>query len=210
MSAERISIPGTCWWTTDYALVSVVDDEGCPAESLGTPITITVGAVYVSATITAGADICEGEDAEIRLVSVGGAPPYTYEITGDLAPAGEFDVYAADTTLTIAGLGVGVHNYNLITARDVCGNNAASILNSPDGLEVFEVPVITATNNADPICNGDDTDIDLSTTVLGTIYNWTVSDNMPGGSSWIGGNAPSNGSFHRCGGRLYPGTDPAA
>ena len=182
---------------TDYALVSVVDDEGCPAESLGTPITITVGAIYVSATITAGVDICEGDDAEIQLTSVGGAPPYTYEFTGAGAPVGEFTVYAADTTITLAGLAVGSHSYNLITARDVCGNNAASILNTPDALEVFEVPVITAVNNADPICNGDDTDIDLSSTVNGTIYSWTIIAGA--GAPWVGGNAPSAGNFTEAG-----------
>ncbi len=191
---------GILFADTDYAMVSAVDDNGCPAESLGTPITVTVGAAYVSATITVGSSICEGEDATIQLFSVGGAPPYTYEITGDNTPAGEFDVYTNDTTLTIAGLGLGVHNYNLITARDVCLSPAGSILNSPDGLVVFEIPVITATNNADPICNGDDTDIDLTTTVISTIYDWTVSDNMPGGSSWIGGNSPSDGNFTDVGG----------
>ena len=71
-----------------------------------------------------------------NLISVGGAPPYTYTITGDNAPA-PFDVMSNDTTINIAGLGVGVHKYTLLRCGGCLYKQSPGGIGTSDGLEVF-------------------------------------------------------------------------
>jgi len=59
-----------------YTLTSVVDADGCNAQSLGTPITVTVGAALVDATISGSGDGCDGSASWFSLNVNGGAPPY--------------------------------------------------------------------------------------------------------------------------------------
>ncbi|MBK7488920.1 MAG: hypothetical protein IPI74_03725 [Bacteroidales bacterium] len=69
-----------------YILTSVVDADDCNAQSLGSSITITVGAALTGATISGSGDGCDGSSSWFSLIVNGGAPPFrvTYTLDGGL------------------------------------------------------------------------------------------------------------------------------
>ncbi len=154
-------------------------------------ITITVGASYDDAFLTPGADVCFGTDGSLRIQSSGGAPPYTYTITGDNAPA-PFDVMSNDTTIYIAGLSAGTHSYVLTDAEDNCTNHPPTVPKPAVEFDVDPIPVITSTNNAATVCNNGSTNIDLTASVDATEISWTITAGS--GASWNAGKAPVAGS----------------
>jgi PKD repeat protein len=175
---------------TEYIITSVTDANNCPVESTGTPITILVGSIPVSAVIGGSTGGCDGVSSTISVTITGGAPPYTLQITGH----GPVNNYYSGTPIDLGILAIGTHNFTLTSVVDDCGNFVpAGGLSGPHTIIIDEVPSAAATANNSPIlCNDGTTDIVLQSTVPGTDFVWTVS--YPGGVSWVAGKAPEDGS----------------
>jgi len=174
-----------------YTLTSVVDGDGCNAQSLGTPITVTVGAALVDATISGSGDACDGASSWFSLNVNGGAPPYvvtyTYDGGGNTVVAG----YNNDDHIDLGTPAVGPHTVHIVSIQDACLDLVPS-LPADYSFAIYAIPNAGATvNNTTELCNGGTTDIVLQSTVPNTDFTWTVS-NLPA-VTWV--NAPAGGTI---------------
>jgi len=180
--------------TYTYTLTSVVDANGCNAQSLGTSIVITVGSSPTAATLVGSGDACNGASSWIRSVITGGAPPYivTYTRNGVAQPpAGS---YVSGSNIDLGVLPVGSYTYAITSVQDFCGNFVPGAgLPGPITITIYPIPSAAATTNNTPaICNNGNTDIILQSTVPLSDFVWTVS-NAPA-VTWVAGKAPTGGT----------------
>jgi hypothetical protein len=176
---------------TEYIITSVTDANNCPVESTGTPITIIVGSMPVSATIGGSAGGCDGVASTLSVTITGGAPPYSLVIDGH----GPVNNYYSGDPIDLGALGIGTHDYTLTSVQDACLNfvPGGGLPALPHSITIDAVPSAAATANNSPVlCNNGTTDIVLQSTVAGTDFVWTVS--YPGGVTWSAGKAPADGS----------------
>ncbi len=181
--------------TYTYTLTSVTDINGCPAESLGTPIVIDVGSTPSSAHITGSGDTCDGEESFIRFSITGGTPPYTviYEHNG--TAQSPISNYTSGTTHSLNILPVGPNNFRILSVKDDCGAPVplGGLPLSPYLITIHAIPSATSTvNNTPSVCYDGTTDIILQSSVPNTDFSWTVSHAPV--VTWISGKAPSDGS----------------
>ncbi|MDI9533350.1 MAG: hypothetical protein QM238_06825, partial [Bacteroidota bacterium] len=173
-----------------YILTSVVDADGCNAQSLGTSITITVGAALTSATISGSGDGCVGSSSWFSLIVNGGAPPFRVTYTLDGGPNTLYSDYNNGDQINLGTLAVGNHTVHIVSIQDACNDYVPSL----PGNYLFSInaiPDASATvNNTATICSGGATDIVLRSTVPSTNFAWTVS-NTPA-VTWT--SAPADGS----------------
>ncbi|MFZ5941413.1 MAG: PKD-like domain-containing protein [Bacteroidota bacterium] len=177
--------------TNTFSIVTVTDAKGCVVTSPSGTATIIVGSVPTFAELVGEDTICDGQTQPLAVNITGGAPPYAVEIDA----IGTINNYTSGSSIATGILPVGTHNYNLIQVTDNCGSSisgGAVNSNNPQQIVVNPIPVLSTTNNAPEICNGEDVDIDLNSTVAGTEYSWTVNDG--GGVTWTGGNNPIAGT----------------
>ncbi|MCE5348276.1 MAG: hypothetical protein LLG13_18575, partial [Bacteroidales bacterium] len=175
-----------------YALTSVTDNFGCPAQSVGTSITVTVGAELTGATLTGSGDACYGAASTLKSVITGGAPPYKLTITG--FPGSPVTGYTSgsDIPLTPPALSVGAHAYTLATVTDACLNSISPAVNYT--INIAGIPDITGTVPAtQPICSGSAATITLNSTVSSTKFTYTAASVPAAGYSWT--SAPAGGSI---------------
>ncbi|MGA1977623.1 MAG: PKD-like domain-containing protein, partial [Bacteroidales bacterium] len=175
-----------------YALTSVTDAYGCPTQSLGTNITVTVGAALTAATLTGSGDACYGAASTLKSVITGGAPPYTLTISGfSGSPVGAY-TSGSNIPLTPPALSVGAHLYTLTNVTDACTNSITP--NANYTINIAAIPDISATVPASQsICSGSAATITLNTTVPLTIFNYTVASVPSSGYTWS--SAPSAGTI---------------
>ena len=174
-----------------YALTSVTDAFGCQVQSLGTSITITVGAALASATFTTSGDACLGASSTMQSVITGGAPPYTLTITGYAGSpvAG----YTSGTNINLGALALGPHTYILTGVSDACGNNLGAGLPISRTININPIPNAAATvNNTPSICDNGTTDIVFHADVANSDFIYTVS-NFPA-VTWVVGKTPVGGT----------------
>jgi len=183
--------------TTVFALQSVTDANGCPAESLGTPITITVGSTPATATLTGSGDACSGATSWIRSVITGGAPPYTINYTRNGIAQPPITPYSSGTNFSLGVLPVGTYNYQITAVTDNCGNPVPpGSLPGVYTINIQPIPDASGTNPASQnICSNGTANITLNSTVPFTIFSWTVASVPAAGYSWTGGKDPVAGSI---------------
>ncbi|MGF1587445.1 MAG: hypothetical protein ACFCUM_19165, partial [Bacteroidales bacterium] len=182
---------GVLFSDTQYELTSVTDANGCPVESLGTPIDILVGAPPVSAEITGSGGGCVGISASLIVNIVGGAGPYEIIINGSVYSSN----YTSGDDLDLGVLAAGPHSFTLNSVEDACGNfvPGAGITGSPYSITIDPIPTAAGTVNNEPtICNNGTTDIDLHSDIAGSNISWTVSSTPA--VTWSPGKAPVDGS----------------
>ncbi len=181
-----------------YTLTSVVDANGCNAQSLGTSITVTVGAALVDAAISGSGNGCDGASSWFALNVNGGAPPYVVTYTFDGGANVVVAGYVNDTHIDLGTPAVGNHTVHIVSIRDAC-LNLVPVLPGDYTFSISAVPDAGATvNNTPVLCNGSTTDIVLQSTVPSTDFTWTVSDapavtwtNAPSGGTRVNGNNTS-------------------
>lgn len=182
--------------TYTYTLTSVTDINGCPAESLGSPIVINVGSPPSAATINGSDDACYGETSYINFTITGGKAPYTvsYEHNGIPQPA--ITNYISGTNHPLGVLDVGANSFRITSVFDDCLAlvPAGGISADPHVININEVPSADATaNNAPSICYDGNTDIVLQSTVANTDFTWTVSYDPA--TDWVSGKEPTGGNM---------------
>ena len=173
-----------------YILTSVVDADDCNAQSLGSSITITVGAALTGATISGSGDGCDGSSSWFSLIVNGGAPPFRVTYTLDGGPNTLYSGYNNGDHINLGTLGVNNHTVHIVSIQDACDDYVPTL--PGDYLfSINAIPDASATvNNTATICSGGATDIVLRSTVSSTDFAWTVS-NSPA-VTWT--SAPADGS----------------
>ncbi len=173
-----------------YILTSVVDANGCNAQSLGTSITVTVGAALTGATISGSGNGCNGTSSWFSLNVSGGAPPFRVTYTLDGGANTLYSGYNNGDHINLGTLGVGNHTIHIVSIQDAC-NNFVPSLPANYLFSINAIPDAGGTvNNTGIICSGSATDIVLQSTVASTNFTWTVS-NAPA-VTWT--NAPAGGT----------------
>ena len=175
-----------------YTLTSVVDANGCNAQSLGTSITVTVGAALTGATISGSGNDCSGASSWFALNVNGGAPPYAVTYTFDGGANTVVSGYVNGNHISIGTPAVGSHTVHVVSIQDAC----MSFVPSLPGDYTFNINAIpsaaSTVNNTPSICNNGTTDIILNASVPSSTFTWSVS-NAPA-VTWAGGKAPAGGS----------------
>ena len=182
---------------TTYALTSVTDNFGCPAQSLGTSILITVGSAPTVATLTGSGNGCFGTTSTIRSVITGGAPTYTINYTRNGIAQGPVTFYNSGTNINLGILPVGTYNYQITSVTDLCGNSVpVGGLPGVYTIVIDPVPDISGTvPAAQTICNDGSAAVTLNSTVNNTIFNYAVASVPAAGYSWTAGKNPVAGSI---------------
>jgi hypothetical protein len=175
---------------TEFVITSVTDANGCPVESTGTSITISVGSNPVSATLTGSGDDCEGTPSSLSVTINGGAPPYTVVIAGH----GTVSNYVSGTEIGLGVLGIGAHDFTVTSVTDLCGNTVpGGGLPGTYRINIEKIPSAAGTlNNLPVICNDGTTSIELASDVTETNFAWTVASSPA--VSWVAGKDPVAGS----------------
>jgi len=174
-----------------YQLTSVTDADGCNAQSLGTPITVTVGAALVNATISGSGNGCDGSSSWFALNVNGGAPPYQVTYTLDGGANAVVSGYNNNDHIDLGIPSVNTHTVHIVSIRDACLDLVPS-LPADYSFTIYPIPNAGGTvNNTAVLCNGGTTDIVLQSTVPSTDFTWTVA-NAPA-VTWT--NAPSGGTI---------------
>ena len=178
----------------EYELTSVTDFYGCPVQSTGTKITVTVGTLLSAASLVKSPDVCDGTSSWIKSAITGGAPPYIINYTKDGVPQTEVDPYTSNTNIDVGVLAVGSYVFAITSVEDLCGNFVPGPgLPSSVTIKVDAIPSAAATSNSSPtICYDGTTNIVLHSTVSGSDFLWTVS-NSPA-VTWQSGKAPAGGT----------------
>ena len=180
---------------TTYVLTSVTDNYGCPAQSLGTSILITVGSSPTTATLAGSGDACSGASSWIKSVISGGAPPYTINYTRNAVVQAPITPYNSNTNFDLGILPVGSYTYAITSVQDLCGNLVpGGGLPLPVTININAIPNAAATvNNTASICNNGTTDIVLHANVANSDFIYTFTT-VPAVVSWQGGKAPLGGT----------------
>ena len=174
-----------------YALTSVVDANGCNAQSLGSSITVVVGAALTGATISGSGNDCDGASSWFALNVTGGAPPYVVTYTFDGGANVVFPGYTNGTHISLGNPSVGNHTVHIVSIQDACFD-FVPVLPANYTFTINAIPNANATTNNTPtLCSGGTTDIVLQSTVPSSDFTWTVS-NAPA-VTWT--NAPSGGTI---------------
>ena len=173
-----------------YILTSVVDANGCNAQSLGSSITVTVGAALTGAAISGSGNGCDGSSSWFALNVSGGAPPYRVTYTLDGGANTLYSGYNNGDHINLGTLGVANHTVHIVSIQDAC-DNFVPTLPADYLFSINAIPDASATvNNTNAICSGGTTDIVLQSTVASTNFTWTVS-NAPA-VTWT--SAPAGGT----------------
>ncbi len=181
-----------------YALTSVVDANGCSAQSLGTSITVTVGAALNGATISGSGNDCDGASSWFALTVNGGAPPYQVTYTFDGGANTVENGYVNGMHINLGNPAVGGHTVHIVSIRDAC-LDFVPVLPGNYTFNINAIPNAGATTNNTPtLCSGGTTDIVLQSTVPSSDFTWTVSNapavtwtNAPAGGTIVNGNGIS-------------------
>ena len=180
-----------------YALTSVTDAFGCPVQSLGTNITVTVGSALTAATLTGSGDACFGPASNIQSVISGGAPPYTINYTRNGVAQAPITPYTSGNNVNLGVLPTGTYNYQITSVTDLCGSSVP-----PAGLPpvytigIYPVPDITGSVPiSQNLCSDGTASLTLNSTVNNTTFTYTVASSPAVGYSWVAGKSPVPGSI---------------
>ncbi len=158
-----LSTPGT------YTVTNTIAPGACPGAIDSFLITINTAPI-VTAT-PAVQSICSGSATSIALTSSIGGSTFVWTVvetgvSGATPGSGSSIAQTLSTTGNVTGTAV----YTIIpTTPDGCPGQAITVT-----ITVNPVMVATATPMADTICSGSTTSIALSSTVVGTLFTWTV------------------------------------
>ncbi|PLX10295.1 MAG: hypothetical protein C0597_16995, partial [Marinilabiliales bacterium] len=162
--------------TTTYTIDSVSDNTGVTsgATIFGSPVTVTVTAVPSLYNVTGGGSLCAG-DAGAAVGLDGSELGMTYELYLDGSPAGS--TVAGDGGAITFGNQTTAGNYT-VEAYNSSNSNCTQSMTGSVNVVVNPLPTITLTVNAllDTICDGDNTEIDLSLTAGSAPYTFTITD----------------------------------
>jgi hypothetical protein len=162
-----------------YKVVGV-SSLGCVSDTTIVTVTVYPTVTFVVQPLTQ--IICSGDTATINMSSAVDNVIYTYTASGlNAIPGGGSQIKQKLINTT----GDTVRVFYTITGRaNSCVNQVviASVL-------VYPAPVIQATPNISPLCSGQTTNIDLTSNVLGTTFQWTTAP-----VTGISGNFNGNGS----------------
>jgi hypothetical protein len=155
----------------------------------GTPIVVvvTVNPTPNVVALPASQTICSGANTSIALSTTNGVAGATYSwtvvqsgVTGATASSGA----TINQTLTATGSTAGTVTYTITPAAGGCNGTPIIVI-----VTVNPLPDVVAAPNAETICSGATTSINLSTSngVAGATYSWTVvQSNVSGATAGFG------------------------
>ena len=164
--------PGTSVYTITPSTVSCT----------GSPITatVTVNPLPVATAVPSTQTICSGDATSIALTSNVSGTTFTWTanqlgVTGATPSSGA----TIAQNLTATGTSAGTATYTITPAVGSCVGGTI-----PVTITVNPKPVATATPSSQSLCTGSTTSINLSSTLPGTNFSWTVAETgVTGGSA---------------------------
>lgn len=169
--AQTLSLPGTASGVVRYTITPSAG--GCT----GTPFTadITVSPSTPVTATPASSTICSGTATSIALST--GLTGATFSWAAPTVTGGTVTGGSAGTGGNIAQTLTNTGTTPATVIYTITGTNPGGCTTAPITafVTVNPAPVVTATPATANICNGDTTDIALTSTMTGTAYTWTAS-----------------------------------
>lgn len=173
--SQTLTATGASAGTATYTITPTA--AGCT----GTPInvTVTVNPVPVLTATPSSQTFCSGGTTSISLSSTVVGTTYSWTVaqsgvSGAVAGSGSSIVQTINTTGTSAGTAT----YTITPSAGGCPGTPVNVV-----VTVNPIPNVTATPSSQTICSGTNTGISLSSTTVGTTFNWTVSQSGVSGAS---------------------------
>lgn len=147
----------------------------------GTPVTvtITVNPIPFATATPSTQTICSGSTTGIALSSFTAGTTFSWTVSqsgvsGASAGSGSSIAQVLSTT----GATPGTATYTITPSANSCVGTPITVT-----ITVNPIPTVTATPTVQTICSGTATSINLSGTVLGSTYSWTVTQTGASGAS---------------------------
>lgn len=166
--SQSVTTTGPVAGTASYVVTPIA--AGCVGSTIN-PV-LTVNPIPTATATTSPLTRCSGDTVSFAVTSNVAGTTFTWSsfatnTTG--ADASGTGTYIFDTlTATTAAAGTMVYVFTPVAAG-CTGSQAIPFVN------VNPIPVVTATPSSPSICSGDNTSINLSSTVSGTTYSWISS-----------------------------------
>jgi hypothetical protein len=164
--------------TITYRIYSLAN--GCPGDSLDFDVVIDPS---VDITVTNNApNICSGQSSDIDVESLVTGATFTWTVTdlNGLGATPQAVGLGPNTGITISDQLDNTSNVtdSVIYHIMATGPSPTFATSAVQDVKVYVYPIPTATpvNNADSICDGTATDIEMDSDVAGTTFEWTVTD----------------------------------
>jgi len=173
--SQTLTATGTVPGTAVYTITPSAN--GCP----GLPITftVTVNPIPVAVATPTVQTICSGSTTSIVLSSAVSGTTYSWTvvqtgISGASAGSGSLIAQALTATGSLAGTAV----YSITPSANGCLGSPITVT-----ITVNPTPVATATPSSQTICSGFAPSVSLTSSVLGSTFNWTVVQTGASGAS---------------------------
>jgi autotransporter-associated beta strand protein len=170
--------------TVDYEFEAIVSSCAASASQV---VSVTVKPTPNVVALPASQTICSGANTSIALSTTNGVAGATYSwtvvqsgVSGATADTGA----SINQTLTATGSTAGTATYTITPTAAGCNGTPITVI-----VTVNPLPDVVAAPNAETICSGATTNINLSTTngVAGATYSWTVvQSNVSGATAGFG------------------------
>ena len=179
---QALTASGTSNGTATYTIKPTYN--GCDGTVV--VVTITVSPIPVLTATPTATTICSGQSASIALSSsiVAGTTYNWTVVQSGVTGASNGSGTSINQILTASGNSNGTAIYTITPTYNTCDGTAVVVT-----ITVKPIPILTATPSATSICSGQSASITLSSSILGTTYNWTVVQSGVTGASNGSGSA---------------------
>ncbi|MEO9477062.1 MAG: Ig-like domain-containing protein, partial [Cyclobacteriaceae bacterium] len=155
-SGSAISVSPTS--TTTYTVASIEDATGCTGSGNTGSATVTVNNGSTAATINGATTICAGSSADLTVSIVGGASPYTVQLSDGTT----INSYTSGSAITVSPTSTTAYTITSVVDSNGCtgtGNTATATVT------VTPIPGISVTSTTNPSTfGGNDGAIELAFT----------------------------------------------
>ncbi|PWA06228.1 Ig-like domain-containing protein [Flavobacterium psychrotolerans] len=157
--------------TTVYDLVSLTNNTTlCYQTQIGSA-TVSINPSPVVTATPASQVLCSGEQTGILLTSTLANTTFSWTVLSQIGATGATANSGSDISqvLTATGTALGKVTYSVASIANGCFGSPITV-----SIDVTPSPKATATPNAKSICSGETTAIALSSSTVGTTFDWNV------------------------------------
>ncbi|ESU25270.1 hypothetical protein FEDK69T_00360 [Flavobacterium enshiense DK69] len=185
-SGNIISQVLTAGTTTGTVTYTITPSSSINCAGIPTTVTVTVNPIPVVSTNVTEQSICTGDSTNITMLSATANTTFIWNAVGLGGATGAQDGTGTsiNQVLTASGTIVGQVVYNITPVNDGCYGTPKTVT-----VNVYPKPIIKASPDSETLCSGERTNIQLTSNIPNTTFDWTVQPNGVTGASSGSGSA---------------------
>ena len=159
-------------------LTLTTNDPAGTCTSVSDNVTISIGTIPLSATLTSSGDACFGAAPSwLRIDIIGGAEPYLVKHTVNGVPRPDIVNYISGTIYNLGILPQGTYTYTITEIRDNCGNilTGSGLLGpgQSSAITINSLPTLLSSLTIPDICSNTIINYIPTSATPGTTFLWT-------------------------------------